>query len=143
MGRCPHPHTRTLGVCITGFSHVYCLDCLSATLLSQGSPWNDFGCVYSGQNTHSRDRRGSEEPLTARTVWVNWQPHPSITSSITTLMPAQAFLCISGRLGKKEKKKEGGRRGKNFEGLQVWSETATRKMKPPLSLKIAKCIHAY
>ena len=62
MSRSPHPLARTLKVYIevlTGFSHVYCPDGLSNTLLSQGYVFeNGSHCGNGGQNVHSKDRGG-------------------------------------------------------------------------------------
>lgn len=48
---------------LTGFIHVYRLDGLNNTVLSQGCNLNNSShCKNNGQNAHSKDRGASEEP---------------------------------------------------------------------------------
>ena len=62
----PHPLARILKAYagdLTGFSHMDRPDGLANTLLPQGYvPKNNAVCSNSGQNIHSKDRRGEPFP---------------------------------------------------------------------------------
>lgn len=71
MRRSPYPPARIVKVyreALTGFCHIYCLDGLKNTLLSQG--WdldNGSHCRNCEQNVHSKHRGGDEDSSIA---WV-------------------------------------------------------------------------
>lgn len=69
MNRCLHLSTRILRVYIEAlseFSHVYQPDGFDDILVSQGCVLESGSyCGNSGQNTHSKDKGGHEEPLIA------------------------------------------------------------------------------